>query len=769
MPFQVIKSQHDFSTVNEDSSNRKRSSSLTEQGSRRRPNLPSQRPKSDLKPLINDELYKFHTELAETCIDFMSRHTYSPCSALPKRIPTADFLLTGGQTMTWLVGHNLVTITTSCCSASPFRNGFCDRCYTMCKSANQHLVKSESSTSTIPLSPESSISSKDNDAFNKRYTKASFQHSSGGESESTELTSSAASSTAVTPFTVPQTHGTRFSRQNSQEGRFSNSSGSLETLSRRGSNPDSIENSADHSNIIKSETALNTNKLLLPQMPLLATSLPTADRPRQLCACCCTGWAEIWIRRPTGSISWIMRIQNQISYDSFTNEFPLHDLTSLFMPSLGGGVVGSNFMNSKQTQVPTTTTSSSSSVTTTLTTTHNSTPTHLTRSDNSHPSTPIPQKQQEMNEIVSDIKSNVSLAVEHTLQNVAAEIASRPIIIETHNTANTEFSHNTNIQSSSNILSNSNVSGPIDIPGNLPKRKDSEESDNEFEENAEKSDVAFDDDPESKSRNPVRRVNSSPEMSSNWRNPFNTGHRNSNTNDIQSTGIAGPVQMESITGILSDHDEFNTENQPKKKSYGKDMRVSCEAIPEEIAGSTPPSLIGSMSKEYEKSNCPVDTTFANDVNVKQNTFPNFTSSSSTISAIAETDTKKEAPGQTIVPRKQHSADEILPLQKSDILIESQIQPISPLQSTLILRLPMEMQKVTSKPPQSPAPLSPRLLARNAANKFASASGTASPSFPSLSGGNQNDNDMPRGRSKTISVVREHYTRDTLKWTLNNKS
>lgn len=73
----------DFSQINnEDSSNRKRSSSLTEQSSRHRDRTLQkiqQRPKQD------DALYNFHMELAETCIDFLARHTFSPCSALPKR------------------------------------------------------------------------------------------------------------------------------------------------------------------------------------------------------------------------------------------------------------------------------------------------------------------------------------------------------------------------------------------------------------------------------------------------------------------------------------------------------------------------------------------------------------------------------------------------------------------------------------------------------------------------------------------------------------
>ena len=73
----------DFSQINEDSSNRKRSSSLTEQGSRRRERPSLQQLQT--RPKQDDAMFNFHMELAETCIDFLARHTFSPCSALPKR------------------------------------------------------------------------------------------------------------------------------------------------------------------------------------------------------------------------------------------------------------------------------------------------------------------------------------------------------------------------------------------------------------------------------------------------------------------------------------------------------------------------------------------------------------------------------------------------------------------------------------------------------------------------------------------------------------
>lgn len=107
--------------VNEDSSLRKRSSSLTEQSSRRREvnNAQVLKMKAKVQSLHttnNFDMHGFHIELIETCIDFMTRNTFSLSSALPKRIPAADFLLRGGgQTKTWIVGHNIVTITTNAC------------------------------------------------------------------------------------------------------------------------------------------------------------------------------------------------------------------------------------------------------------------------------------------------------------------------------------------------------------------------------------------------------------------------------------------------------------------------------------------------------------------------------------------------------------------------------------------------------------------------------------------------------------------------------
>lgn len=74
-----------------------------------------------------------------------------------------------------------------------------------------------------------------------------------------------------------------------------------------------------------------------------------------------------------------------------------------------------------------------------------------------------------------------------------------------------------------------------------------------------------------KSRNPVRRSNSSPEMSANWKNPF-----------------------------MMQKDGHLDEDTIKKKGFTKDMRVSCEAIPEEIAGLGESLTISSLDNAKNK-------------------------------------------------------------------------------------------------------------------------------------------------------------------------
>lgn len=496
---------------------------------------------------------------------------------------------------------------------------------------------------------------------------------SGQESSST--TSSISSSAAPTPYHQSTESGSRFFRQTSNDARFSSTSGSLEFLSRRGSNPDTPDNTDSFINSARSNQSISSNLQTSPQQ------IP--ERSKQTCACSCTGWAEVCIRRPTGNISWIMRVQNQISVDT-PNEVPLQDLITLFMPSMGS-VFGSEFLSDNSFL-------------------NSSTLSPETIIDHQRKISVLSTELSDVDKSQDELKKNEEKILPATQKSVSPPSES--------------------------------ATSPIDIPKQSQPKKElaGSFSDVEPEKDEENSDVAFEDD-ESRLRNPVRRVNSSPEMSSSWKNPF--------------LGQKGPIGSGSGAGIMGQEDEVSNiegEQQQKKKSFGKDMRVSCEAIPEEIAGSTPPSHPDSV-KEVDSSLHPkVLIASATAVMAKPATLV----PSSSFPTETTPDTKQQSlqTHSQSPPKKQLSADDAIMPAKAD-------QP-----ATSKLKLPMDMPKVTTKPPHSPAPLSPRLLAKNAANKIASTQFA-----PSVGSGTSNTNDMfHRGRSKTISVVREHDNRDTSKWT-----
>lgn len=270
-------------------------------------------------------------------------------------------------------------------------------------------------------------------------------------------------------------------------------------------------------------------------------------------------------------------------------------------------------------------------------------------------------------------------------------------------------------------------------------------SDAEVEEDDTGNNVPYDEN-EARSRNPVRRVNSSPEMSSNWRHPFNQKpNQNAQNNGSSNLTVRG----------TSDDDFIDIEQQQKKKNYGK---VSCEAIPEEIADSTPPTQSKIEKRDFEKEKDKLIPVVASgtaknqesDFVAKSNA-ANNTSVSLPVSR-GSSSSDNLAPN-TSLPRKQHSADDATQEQQNQQQPQQQQQQPPKIESSASSNAPkklsIDMPKLTTKPPQSHAPLSPRLLARNNFDV-------------SFQKNTNNFNDLPRGRSKTISVVRGEH--DTSKWT-----
>lgn len=448
--------------LNEDSSNRKRSTSLTERGNRNADNLST-------KDIVMDEnLRMYHEDLAETCIDFLARHTYSPFSALPKRLPVVETLLKDGISQSWLIGHNVMTITTSNCSSVATNSGFCERCCLL----NRQPTSSSSNFS---------LSDKAQQPNSSRYTKASLQYSNATDScGSSDLTGNNTTLSSMSSYHLSIEGNNANSKSTSRQASTS-STASIDLPSRRGSNPD----------------ALNVNKdqiLGLSNTNLYSTNASSVSSIQEkICARSCTGWAELCIRRPTGIISWVMRIQNPISTSNVPNDMPFCDLISLFLPSMGG-VFGKDFLNEPINDV-------------------------------------APQQQQA--EEPRPVKE----------KKVTKPIKMKSPIIPLHNKPQAPA---------------------IDIPNTKHKYPERQVG-SSYSDDDEHEDKSYED-ASGKSRNPVRRVNSSPEMRSKY-----LANREKEREKEKEIILVKQLQQQQA---------FNIPDM-KKKCYTK---KSCEAIPEEITG-----------------------------------------------------------------------------------------------------------------------------------------------------------------------------------------
>ncbi|XP_050444478.1 tuberin [Adelges cooleyi] len=263
---------------NEDSSSRKRSSSLTEQGSRRRDRSiigVSRSPMNDLKPPIDDKLLIFHKELTETCMDFLARYAFATCSALPKRHPTAEFILEGGQTATWLLGTKLITITTSGCTQKPVRSGLCGKCSLSCRQTSDPKPDEKSKLSV------------------------SRSQSSEAGSDQPEV------NTPVKGIASPS------------------------SLSITTSSPGEDTKKFPH---VEPPEAFD-----MPRKDSVS-SIDRLDK-KQCCSCWCQSWAEICVRCPTGVMSWMIRVQNDRNFQDFHSDTSMFDVSTLFHPTFGEKVL----------------------------------------------------------------------------------------------------------------------------------------------------------------------------------------------------------------------------------------------------------------------------------------------------------------------------------------------------------------------------------------------------------------------------------------------
>uniref|UniRef100_A0A672H7M8 TSC complex subunit 2 n=1 Tax=Salarias fasciatus TaxID=181472 RepID=A0A672H7M8_SALFA len=241
----------------------------------------------------DEGLKTVHLELTETCLDMMARYVFSNFSALPKRSPIAEFLLAGGRSMTWLVGNKLVTITTSGGVRTQALLGL-DMAERL--GGGGEMTRSDPSlhtrmTKEAPAKLESQSSQQHNRATRIRVRSMSGGHAlraGPAQSLSPLVSPSEGELTApLSPSTAPTLDG-------------------LGPPSSASANP-------------SAPPPLKDNPSLAEFVPMLTQ-----------------GWAEIFIRRPSGNTSWLMCLENPPSpFSSELGNMPLQELSSVLMAMEG--------------------------------------------------------------------------------------------------------------------------------------------------------------------------------------------------------------------------------------------------------------------------------------------------------------------------------------------------------------------------------------------------------------------------------------------------
>ena len=166
-----------------------------------------------------------------------------------------EFMLASGYSRTWMISNTIVTITTS--GTYIGLDGVCDNCLAL----RQRTAKAKVDTNV----------------------KQKNTAADGLTEDSTSQASSDQARGAVAG------HATGTQAPANMEG---------------SSKPDNKSHSVDSAKTADFRSSTVSDRRHSEPFPIVPIN-------PQNCQCVCQGWAEIFIRRPSGNISWIMRIQNR--------------------------------------------------------------------------------------------------------------------------------------------------------------------------------------------------------------------------------------------------------------------------------------------------------------------------------------------------------------------------------------------------------------------------------------------------------------------------
>ncbi|KAG0439749.1 hypothetical protein HPB47_016542 [Ixodes persulcatus] len=319
----------------EDTTQRKRSSSLNEPMAV----AAASRSRSEVRHSVasvsyasgsgsSSDMVKLQEELLETFVDLMSQYCFGTCSSQPHRSATSEFMLKQGRSMTWLLGHKMVTITTSGCGGRAYRLGMCERCYCFCRDAQDQPDPCQGFLPSLLLG-------------NLVGLQRSLWHMliAKGNEHVPKKDSGRHRKCQLAGFPSEEQQGQNRRRHQSEaDGRSSLSgagafasrmlSGTKDDLSLRQGPPDKRAGIGGDS-----EPGDGRGGGVLfggargSSHPSGSTS---GEVLSHVCSCWCCGWAEVYVRRPTGNTSWVMRLQNDMFSKTCTPDFPLPDVSAIF-------------------------------------------------------------------------------------------------------------------------------------------------------------------------------------------------------------------------------------------------------------------------------------------------------------------------------------------------------------------------------------------------------------------------------------------------------
>ena len=84
--------------------------------------------------LSTHDIQNSKLELIETCMDLLASYTFGMCSNVPQKSTLFERIFDRQRSETWLIGHKLITVTTSNCTSRASSNGLCEKCNEICKS-----------------------------------------------------------------------------------------------------------------------------------------------------------------------------------------------------------------------------------------------------------------------------------------------------------------------------------------------------------------------------------------------------------------------------------------------------------------------------------------------------------------------------------------------------------------------------------------------------------------------------------------------------------